>query len=209
MIKKLLTYTLAISTMVWSVGLLATPLTVGAAVSGDLIKMSGNTAVYYLGADNKRYVFPNEKTYKTWYPDFSGVVTVSATELQSYAIGGNVTYRPGVKMVKITTDPKVYAVDANGTLRHVTTEAIAAALYGATWNKMVEDVSDAFFVNYSVGAPIAAAVEFNPANAKATATSINVDKNLGAAVVVGSKVTVSLASDTPATGIVLGNSAFI
>ena len=118
MLKRVLTYALVVSTMVWSVGLLATPLAVGAASSGDLIKLQCATgsgvndpcrAVYYLGADGKRYVFPNQPTYNTWYPDFSGVQIVSSTEMSSYPIGGNVTYRPGVKLVKINTDPKVYA----------------------------------------------------------------------------------------------------
>lgn len=119
MIKKFLTYSLVVTTLVWSVGLLATPLAVGAAVSGDLIKLQCATgadvndpcrAVYYLGADGKRYVFPNQKTYMTWYSNFSTVKVVSSTEMSSYPIGGNATYRPGTKMIKITTDPKVYAV---------------------------------------------------------------------------------------------------
>jgi len=33
------------------------------ASAGDLIKMSGLSSVYYLAADGKRYVFPNEQTY--------------------------------------------------------------------------------------------------------------------------------------------------
>src|SRR3989344_2559457 len=125
LLKKLVTYTTVVTTIVWSVGLLAAPMALFAASSGDLIKLQCSAgsgvndpcrAVYYLGADGKRYVFPNEKTYKTWYSDFSGVQIVSATELSSYSIGGNATYRPGVKLVKITTDPKVYAVGGNGTL---------------------------------------------------------------------------------------------
>ena len=70
----------------------------------------------------KRYVFPNEATYKSWYSDFSGVVTISADELASYPLAANVVVRPGTKLVKITTDPKVYAVEANGVLRWVQTE---------------------------------------------------------------------------------------
>src|SRR3989344_2277959 len=147
-IKKLLTYTTVITTIVWSVGLFALPLSVGAAVSGDLIKLQCATgagvndackAVYYLGGDSKRYVFPNEKTYKTWYANFSSVQVVSQTEMSSYPIGGNVTYRPGVKLVKITTDPKVYAVSSNGTLHWVMTGAVAEAIYGVAWSTMVED----------------------------------------------------------------------
>ena len=130
--------------------------------TGRLIKGSAS-AVYWYSNDGKRYVFPNEKTYKTWFPDFSGVVTVTDSELASVALGGNVTYRPGVKMVKIQSDPKTYAVDAGGTLRWVKSESVAAALYGSAWNfTSVEDLSDAFFVNYRVGADIDSANQFSP-----------------------------------------------
>lgn len=123
-------------------------------VSGTRIKIASSKAVYYCGADGKRYVFPNDKTYYTWYADFSGVTTVSDEALAALPLGGNVTYRPGVKMVKITSDPKVYAVDARGTLRWITSPEVAAAIYGADWMKKVEDVSDAFFINYRIGEPI-------------------------------------------------------
>lgn len=126
-----------------------------AASTGDLIKMAGNTSVYYLGADGKRYVFPNSTTYFSWYTDFSGVVTIPAAELQSYPLGGNVTMRPGTKLVKITTDPKVYVVEPNGVLRGIQTEAQAASLFGTSWNKRVVDVPDAFFTNYTTGTALA------------------------------------------------------
>jgi len=142
---------------------------------GDLIKASQAT-IYYYGSNGKRYVFPNEKTYMTWYSDFSGVKTISDSELASISLIGNVTYKPGVKMVKITTDPKVYAVSAGGTLRWVQTEAIASALYGANWSAMVEDVPDSFFVNYIVGTAIESAAAFNVAEVTAAAKDINTDK---------------------------------
>ena len=123
-----------------------------AASAGDLIKMDGLSSVYYLGADSKRYVFPNEQTYFSWYSDFSGVVTIPQSELETYPLGANVTVRPGTKLVKITTDPKVYAVEPNGTLKWVPDETTAVALYGATWAQKVVDVPDAFFTNYTVSA---------------------------------------------------------
>lgn len=122
--------------------------------SGSRIKATGSKAVYYCGADGKRYVFPNDKTYYTWYPDFNGVVTITPEALSNIPLGGNVTYRPGVKMIKILSDPRVYAVDRGGTLRWVASPDIAASLYGADWAKKVEDVSDAFFINYKMGEDI-------------------------------------------------------
>lgn len=122
--------------------------------AGSLIKTESNSSVYYCGADGKRYVFPNLQTYSTWYADFSSVKTISSEALAKIMLGGNVTYRPGVKLVKITTDPRVYAVDIQGTLRLLITPQIAEKYYGVNWNKKVEDVPDVFFFDYKVGISI-------------------------------------------------------
>ena len=121
--------------------------------AGTLIKGT-LPSVYYCGADGKRYVFVNEKAYFSWYADFSTVIMIFDTDLALITIGGNVTYRPGARMVKIMSDPKVYAVARGGILRWIMTEAAAARLYGANWNKMIDDIPDSFFVNYKMGLPI-------------------------------------------------------
>ncbi len=146
---------LVVGVMVLSVismsGLVIAPSVQASASAGDLIKMDGLSAVYYLSDNGKRYVFPNSTVYNSWYSDFSGVVTIPASELQSYPLGGNVTMRPGTKLIKITTDPSVYAVEPNGVLRKIGSEAQASALYGSNWNKRIVDVADSYFVNYSLG----------------------------------------------------------
>lgn len=129
-----------------------------AAKAGDLIKMDGLSTVYYLGADGQRYVFPNEKTYLSWYKDFSTVVTIAQSELEGYMLGGNVTVRPGTKLVKITTNPTVYSVEAGGNLRSIVSEANAIALWGANWAQRVIDVPDGFFTNYKIGSALTAGV---------------------------------------------------
>ena len=123
-------------------------------VPGTLIKGRSSAAVYYCGADGKRYVFPNEDIYFSWYADFSGVIVYGDSELASIMLGGNVTHRPGTRMVKIQSDPKTYAVAPGGVLRWVQTEAVAEALYGPQWNTFIDDVSVAFWVNYVIGDPI-------------------------------------------------------
>lgn len=150
-LRKFFTVSVMVLSIIAMSGLVAPSATNAAASTGDLIKMAGNTSVYYLSADGKRYVFPHFSVYFSWYSDFSGVVTIPASELQSYPLGGNVTMRPGTKLVKITTDPKVYAVEPNGVLRAIQSEAQASALYGTNWNKKILDVSDAFFTNYTLG----------------------------------------------------------
>ncbi|MBI1908395.1 cupredoxin domain-containing protein [Candidatus Uhrbacteria bacterium] len=155
-----------------------TPAVTTAADPGDLIRGQSYSSVYYLGADGLRYVFPNEKTFFTWYDDFSDVVWISDEELGAIQIGGNVTYKPGVKLVKINTDPKTYAITEGGLLHWVETEELAAALYGDDWPSDVDDIPDAFFTNYHIGPSIRSIGDFIPEEAIAGTTDINDDKDL-------------------------------
>ena len=126
-------------------------------VSGSRIKLKGSTTVYYCGADNKRYVFPTDKVYYSWFSSFTGVTVVTPEQMAALPLGGNVTYRPGIKMVKIQSDTKVYAVEHGGVLRWVESGDTAVALYGTTWKNKIDDVSDAFFINYKMGEPVLSA----------------------------------------------------
>ncbi|MFH2062917.1 MAG: hypothetical protein ABIJ46_02060 [bacterium] len=123
-------------------------------VSGSLIKTEGSSAVYYCGADGKRYTFPHERIFYTWFDNFDGVITILPETMARIPLGGNVMYRPGRRMIKIESDPKVYAVTRGGVLRWVTTERVAEAIYGPNWNRMIDDVSVAFFFSYTIGEPI-------------------------------------------------------
>ena len=153
------------------------PIKIATITSGEVIKGS-SSALYYLASDGKRYVFPNDKSFYSWYPDFSQVQTVPDAELSTYTLGGNVTYRPGLRLVKIQSDPKVYAVDKGGILRWINSESAAAAIFGSNWNKNVDDIADAFFVNYTVGKPITSSGDYNPTAIASIDTNIDSDKNL-------------------------------
>jgi len=149
---------------------------------GSLIKLSCPNgaaadhpckAVYYYGGDAKRHAFPNAKAYFTWYADFSGVQTVTASFMASLPLGSNVTYRPGVKMVKFQTLDKVYAVGLGSELRWVATEEVARTLYGQDWNTKIDDVSDVFYTDYRFGADIAAASSYDKDAELAAAATID------------------------------------
>lgn len=122
--------------------------------AGARIKSAASAAVYYCGRDAKRHAFPNRAIHDSWYVGFNGVITLTDAELAMVPLGANVTYRPGVRMIKVQTDPKVYAVAKDGTLRFVPDEWTAKALYGDNWNTKIDDLSDAFFVNYKTGATV-------------------------------------------------------
>lgn len=132
---------------------LVAPAETAACSAGSLIKGS-LPAIYYCGADGKRYVFVNDRAFFSWFDGFEGVEILSDVDLAKIPLGGNVTYRPGKKMIKIQSDPRVYVIARGGILRWVQTESKARELYGDDWNKQIDDISDAFFTNYTIGSSL-------------------------------------------------------
>lgn len=151
--------------------MMASAVTVTTDLQGTLIKGS-LSAVYFYGDDGKRYVFPNDKVFFSWYADFSSVKEITDAELAAIQIGGNVTYRPGTKLVKVTSDPRVYAVSGHGVLRWITTEDLAKKLYGSDWAKQVHDLSDSLFGDYEVGSSIASDDSYHPDTERTTYTNV-------------------------------------
>lgn len=153
---------------------------------GDLIKIpdDGNvktlsdTAVYYYATNGKRYVFSNDKMYFSWYTDFSKVKILPIDQMSLIPIGGNVTYRPGSKLVKFQTDPKTYMVSRGGVLRWAMTEAVARGWFGPNWNRNVDDINEAFYTNYTFGEAIGNSLDLDLEVVRANTISIDQDKGI-------------------------------
>ncbi|MEA3272197.1 MAG: PA14 domain-containing protein [Patescibacteria group bacterium] len=122
--------------------------------AGDLIKTRDRSTVYYFGYDGKRHAFPNEPTYFSWYSNFDGIKIVTPQELAEIQLGHNIVVRPGTHMIKIQSDPKVYAVEPYGVLRHIQTESAASFLYGPDWAERILDINVAFFPDYLIREPL-------------------------------------------------------
>ncbi len=121
---------------------------------GDLVTTDSTDAVYYFGADNKRYTFPNNGTYMTWYDDFDDVVTITDEQLTEISFGGIVTYKPYEQLVKIQSVPTVYHVAQEGVLMALDSEAAAAEQYGDDWASMIDDIPDGFWGLYTISSEV-------------------------------------------------------
>ncbi|MFA5946156.1 MAG: hypothetical protein WC802_04590 [Patescibacteria group bacterium] len=167
--KRALSAAVAAATIAFSIGagVLVNPGTTQAASAGDLIRSASLSTVYYYGYDGMRYTFPNVSTYKSWYmtasgaPDFSHVMTVSDSTISDITLGGNVEMRPGTYWVKVTSDPKVYAVARNGMMHWIESEAVAVGYAGSDWNQRITDVPDVFFTDYTVGTSLMTSTAYN------------------------------------------------
>ncbi len=130
-------------------------------------------AVYYYGRDGKRHAFPHERVFFTWYTDFSTLVEVNSNIMSSIPLGSNVTYRPGIRMLKFRTVPQVFVVTRGGILRWIATEELAASFYGPNWNQNVHDLPDSYYSNYQFGADIRSTSDFSPSREIAETNSID------------------------------------
>ncbi|HTM69183.1 MAG TPA: hypothetical protein VL426_07915 [Candidatus Binatia bacterium] len=122
--------------------------------TGHLVKGSGSNAVYLAAADGKRYVFAGESQYFSWFRDFDTVETLSNASLSAMPLGGNVLYRPGSRLLKAASSPKVYAVGKDGSLHWVTSESVVLSVFGPYWKQQVDIVNDGMLADYTIGSPI-------------------------------------------------------
>jgi len=152
--KKFLTYSVVVATIAWSMGLSAV-LPAAAAYTpadGDLIKTATYPAVYYV-TGGKKYLFVNRVTYTTWSNavgdannNFAGLKVVSQAEFDALSLGGNITARPGVSLIKFDNSSLVYAVAPGAKLCKLADSAAQTALYGTASPILVQS---SFEANYT------------------------------------------------------------
>ncbi len=157
--KKAFTWSVVVTTILWSMGIAAlVPMVAHAAEecptleAGDLFKVPGNSAVYLLNSDMERMYFPKSEVYRTWYEDFSGVQEIPTTCVDAYPAPSSapfgVNFRAGSALVKVQISPSVYVVEPGNKISKIGSEQVARELYGSDWAKKVYDIADPFWPNY-------------------------------------------------------------
>lgn len=144
--KKVLSIALTITTMVWSIGLFAIPVSVDAA-AGDLVKQAGQPAVYLVDADGVTiHPFPHANVYTSWgFPvNFSSVIT---TDISGFKVGNDVEFRDGA-LVRALETPAVYFKSA-GKLRPVVSANVFETL-GLNYDNITW-LPQSFLDKYSTG----------------------------------------------------------
>ena len=124
---------------------------------GDYIRSSYFSTVYYLDTDSStgdmvRRPFMDAQTFFTYQDNFDNVKTVTDATLTTITLGHPMLPNPGVVLIKIQSDPKVYAIDSDGiTIRWIASEEVANTLYGDNWNQYIIDVEATFFPRFTQG----------------------------------------------------------
>jgi hypothetical protein len=126
---------------------------------GQVIKGSG-PSIYYVTKKNERLVFPDEITFKTWYPNFNSVIKLSDSDVNATPLVGTVAVKPGSVMIRAKGDNQVYAVARYGVKRPITSPTVARIIYGINWPNRVAVVSPASLAEYVPGGVVAGPDQF-------------------------------------------------
>ena len=123
---------------------------------GDVIRGESMSAVYFITEDYQRRVFISEQVFFTWHEDFDNVKVIADSDLGAFALGGLMLPKAGVVLVKIQSDPRVYALgegeDVFSPLLHeIASEEDAEMLWGTDWSGYVIDVEPTFIAGFDTG----------------------------------------------------------
>ncbi len=148
---------------------------------GALVRWEGSYQVYVIGRDGRRHVFPSEIELMSWFGEDTAagpvhhwledgvrshicnhVMVVSGEVLSGIPLAGsNVTVRPGTYVLGLESAPdRLYVVDVGGVLRPIA-PAVADAVFAPSARFRSRIVEDAFFVNYTLGSPVASVSDYD------------------------------------------------
>ncbi|MDD3284820.1 MAG: L,D-transpeptidase family protein [Patescibacteria group bacterium] len=99
---------------------------------GKLLKVEGLSSIFFV-IDNKKYDFPNEEIFLSWYKNFNSVENISSDDMSKYAYSGSIKLKPGnyksigyIRNGTIVnhTETKGYYYIENGKKRVFTTDEV-------------------------------------------------------------------------------------
>jgi hypothetical protein len=120
-------------------------------LQGDVRALSAEGSPdVYLVQKGERFHIPNERVFMSWFDSWEEVETVSADQLETIELGGEVGFAPGTK-VKLADDKKVYLVGSDGKLHWIVSQTIAYRIYGTKWNDEIMEIPMSDYVDHARG----------------------------------------------------------
>lgn len=110
----------------WNDVIIAETVTVNIYPEVTLIRAEGDDRIYQI-VDGKKHWIPSAETFLNYGFDWSDVVNVNATEINSYL---------RVRLVRASGDPKIYYITESGMKRHIPSAEVFIS-YGNRWEDVV------------------------------------------------------------------------
>lgn len=128
---------------------------------GTLFKFQGTGTVYFVASDAKAYTFPDEATFYSWFPSFSKVKVMDRKDVANTTVKTIISVKPGARIVKFGTDPKLYAVSRGARLRWIQTEQLLSDLFSSDWRNYFITLPASRLSDYAIGEAISKASSYH------------------------------------------------
>lgn len=138
--------------------------------AGNMVKVTGKPAIYYLNSKLEVMYFPSGDEFKSWRPTYGGYLSIDQACFDSLKVPAGypaaVNFRPGSYLVKRSSSDQLYTVMPGNTLAKISS-SIANSLYGASAytggvGAKVMTVSDVYWPHYVNRAADITTVTANP-----------------------------------------------
>ena len=126
--------------------------------SGDLIKITGDPAIYRIGSGGEKHLFVNGSTFWSYYTgNWSNIrlnnqavfiKTLSQAAFDSIGIGKNMLVKTGARLIRFQNSSRIYTVFEMGNLKIITDE-MGSRWYGTKWKEKVVTIQNSFESNYT------------------------------------------------------------
>ncbi len=144
--------------------------------AGDLVKLSNDSALYYVAKASEptdvttgltRHAFPNEQIFSTWYniDDMKRAKVVSTTTMDRIPLKGPMPPKPNGTLVAFENDTTIYLpqLDINAkpnttpyniTLRPITTAGLTEELFGKDYKQLILTLPESLKPQMTLGRAI-------------------------------------------------------
>ena len=112
---------------------------------GDLVKLSNDSAIYYVNGSGQRRLFVNAPTFWSWHSGTwsdQNIKTITQPDFDGLSAGENMAIRPGTNLIKFQNSDIMYAVTPGNKL------CKATANYGDNWRDRLVTIQNSFESNY-------------------------------------------------------------
>jgi len=120
-------------------------------LSGQFIRSFSFDTIYFVDENNLRHPFWNTNVFFTYADSWDEVVWVTDATLPTMELGDPMLPLGLTVLVKIQSEPKVYAQEFFSFLRLIPDESTAEFLYGDNWSDYVIDLEPTVFSHFTLG----------------------------------------------------------
>jgi len=153
-----------------------------------------NATIWYYGDDGKKYLFSFTGTFHSWFPggpEKCCMVKTVPTEVfnsipKGAMAGGQVCYRPGVRIIKVKiegneiqfpNDESLFVVSKGCVMRQLASPDVAREIFGADWENLIDWIPFLHYYNYFWGPDVNSKADYDPKAERDDALTIDQNQN--------------------------------